>query len=140
MLLTSGGEASDIQSRCMGIYRKLKGSQYNHRPIWKHETNERYICFLENQWVVSRSVHGKNQAKTAISVFFISYTIFNSYYCTHQVTRVPNIAGNQVINIKYDFETPNSYSPDKVPTGKWMYFDGETWLLDATMNIYSSRD
>ena len=85
----------------------------------------------------------KKTRKKSLLLFDIkvsSNTIFYSYYCTHQVTRVPNIAGIPVINIKYDFETPNSYSPDKVPTGKWMYFDGETWQLDATMNIYSSRD
>ena len=41
----------------------------------------------------------------------------------------------------YDRKTPNSYNPDKVPKGKWKYVArNDTWQLDATINIYSSRD
>ena len=68
MLLTSSGEALDVQPSCMGIYRKEKGVQYNHRPVWKHETNKRYLCFAEDHWVVSKRVQGKIQ-KTFSSYF-----------------------------------------------------------------------
>ena len=63
MLLTSSGEALDVQPSCMGIYRKEKGVQYNHRPVWKHETNERYLCFWSGKWAVSRSLQGKKLEK-----------------------------------------------------------------------------
>ena len=44
--------------------------------------------------------------------------------------------------MKYDAITPNSYQPDKVPKEKWIYYSAKdkTWKLDATFNVYSSRD
>ena len=55
MLLMSSGPVNQKQSMCMGRYKKIPGFSVEYKPVWKHEQHSRYLCSVDNQWMVSDS-------------------------------------------------------------------------------------
>ena len=52
MLLMSTGPVNQKQSMCMGRYKKIPGFSVEFKPVWKHEQHSRYLCSVDNQWMV----------------------------------------------------------------------------------------
>jgi len=48
LMVSSTGAAREAQSECLGTY-KLSGKLYNHRALYKHTNNERYLQFVHCQ-------------------------------------------------------------------------------------------
>ena len=58
MLLISAGPANTSQTDCMGRYKKVNGFMLEHKPVWKHEKSGKFLCSVDNQWMVSYIVVG----------------------------------------------------------------------------------
>merc|ERR1712126_319384 len=65
MLLMSSGPVNQKQSMCMGRYKKIPGFSVEYKPVWKHEQHSRYLCSVDNQWMVTDTpgVPGDNRIK-----------------------------------------------------------------------------
>jgi len=52
LMVSSTGAAKEVQAACLGIY-ELTGEMSNHREIYKHKSNDRYLHFDGRDWIIS---------------------------------------------------------------------------------------
>ena len=138
MLLMSSGPVNQKQSMCMGRYKKIPGFSVEYKPVWKHEQHSRYLCSVDNQWMVS-DCFKEDSCLEVLQPYIIYKSSFIPLQCVlKQVTDTPGVPGDN--RIKHGSKSATSTRPDDVPKGKWMFYGDNKWITDADLNVYSSYD
>merc|ERR1712150_7032 len=57
LLVSKGDEVNKFFASSLGRYEKVLGMTLEYKPVWKHETNERYLVMNLDRWVVTGTPH-----------------------------------------------------------------------------------